>query len=73
MPIWALLFFVAFEGFLIFEAWRALAKGELWDFREYERRYIRRASNPLAFWSGWIILVGIIVFTAVGVTVIFWW
>lgn len=61
MDGWALLFIAAIEAVWGFFAWRALRTGEMPTFR-MGGGSIRRADNPSAFWSSWIILVLMIVY-----------
>lgn len=57
MPIWLLILLLALGGWLGWEAWRGLARGEVWNFLNQSRRsYVDRAARPLLFWIVWAIV-----------------
>lgn len=57
MTIWLLLFLLALGGWLAWEAWRGMARGEVWNLLDFwPRDYITRARRPVLFWVIWAIL-----------------
>ena len=54
MPVWFLLLMLALGGWLGFESWRGLARGEISNFRNARGR-IRKSEHPTVFWIVWTI------------------
>jgi hypothetical protein len=58
VPVWVVPFLLALDGWLGFECWRGLARGEISDFRRFGSVLIRRSDHAVWFWTTWTIKTG---------------
>ena len=56
MTIWLVLFRLTLGGWLAWEAWRGMARAEVWNLLStWPRDYIKRGTRPILFWVVWAI------------------
>ena len=55
VPVWVVLFLLAIDGWIGFELWRGLARGEISNFKRYGSALIRKSDGAVRFWATWSI------------------